>query len=107
MYVLVTLYLTTTDAVDTWLVYGHVAPGENVSMGRFTSRQEALNEAFQHGAPVMLGTSGSYDAVLAKLSAGASLTPEKWQFARCMTCGQPFAEETICWQCLRQSDNQE
>ena len=67
-YKLVTCYPVERDTGSTaWLVYGHATPGVNESLGEYSTQAEALVEAFQYGAPVMLGR--NYDAVLTKLTA--------------------------------------
>ena len=65
-YVLITCYQTSFNKENAWLCYGHAAPGVNESLGEYSTKNEALTEAFQHGVPVMLGR--SYEDALAKLS---------------------------------------
>jgi hypothetical protein len=65
-YLLVTFYQHTREGGQPeWLVYGHIAPGINEKRGEFTEKDEALEECFRHGVPVMLGR--SYESVLEKL----------------------------------------
>lgn len=66
-YILVTFYLTHIEGKETWLLYGHVSPSVNESLGEYHSQTEVMREAFKYGVPVMLGR--SYEAVLEKLNA--------------------------------------
>ena len=66
-YILITFYLSHREGKPIWLVYGHVAPGVNESLGEYNTQPEAIGKAFEYGVPVMLGR--NYDVVLEKLNA--------------------------------------
>jgi len=67
MYILITFYPVERDTGQTaWLVYGHKAPGCNEALGEYSSRADAIQEAFAFGVPVMMGM--RYEAALIKLS---------------------------------------
>ena len=54
-YKLVTFYLDHREGKPIWHVYGHIAPGENESLGEFQDQAEAIDTAFEHGDLVMRG----------------------------------------------------
>jgi hypothetical protein len=66
-----------------WLVYGHVAPGVNKSIGEFIKQEDAIDKALEFDLPIVRGR--NYDRILDALNAFRS----------------PFSPETsICGQDL-------
>lgn len=66
-YILITFHLDHREGKPIWLVYGHIAPSVNDSLGEYALQSEAIGKAFEYGVPVMLGR--NYEAVLERLYA--------------------------------------